>query len=238
MNPKQNTYSSMLEVIDDEIEEIIFKFRPKENRSIRLKRIAEDFQTRRHVSDYQIDHLFPREMARKSHPHWTPVEVATRALELLNASDDSNVLDAGSGCGKFCIIAGLFSKGFFTGVEQRKNLVEVARQIANEFQIKNVSFIHGSMFDLDWSNFDCFYFFNPFYENKMDSSFWIDDSIPVKRHLYDSYVHSVEEKLKTTKIGTRVVTYHGYGGYFSSDFTCLINEPASTGSLELWVKIK
>jgi len=228
----------MLEVIDDEIEEIIFKLRPKENRSIRLKRIAEDFQSRREVSDYQLDHLFPRDVAKKSYPHWTPVQVATRALELLNAGQGSNILDAGSGCGKFCIVAGLFSEGYFTGVEQRQHLVEVARQTADEFQLNNVSFIHGSMFDLDWSHFDCFYFFNPFYENKMDKSFWIDNSIPVKRQFYDAYIHSVEEKLKTTRIGTRIVTYHGFGGILSSDFICLINEAAGTGYLELWVKVK
>ena len=236
---KQKGFEASLEEVDQELEEIIFNLRPREERSIQLKKISDNFRHKRPVSDYEMDYIFPPDIAKKSHPHWTPAGVASRALELLNTTEESNVLDIGSGCGKFCIIAGLSSKGHFTGVEQRKNLVEVADQVTKELQIKNVSFIHGNMLDLDWTVYNCLYFFNPFYEHVMsDPHYWIDDTLPINKKTFDNYVKSVQLKLKSVKVGTKVVTYHGFGGKFPFGYLRLIKEEAYTGNLELWIKEK
>ncbi len=234
---KNNMLSERINDIDHEIEEIIFRLKPTEDRLQLLKQISKDFREKRRVTDYQIDHVFPQDVAKKSHPHWTPSEVATRALELLDTNDKSNVLDVGSGCGKFCIIAGLYSKGNFVGIEHRKHLFDIAQQIANDFQVTNVSFVHGDLRNIDWTIYNCFYLFNPFYENVMGPSFWIDDTLPINEDLFETYVKSVIDKLKTVKIGTRVVTYHGFGGNFPPDFICMIKEFIWSGPLELWVKV-
>lgn len=239
MKVEKDSLISSIEDVDREIEEIIFRLRPMEERSVRLKKISDNLRSNQPVSDYDMDHVFPPEIAKKSHPHWTPTGVAARAVELLSITEGSNVLDVGSGCGKFCILAGLSSKGNFTGIELRKNLVEVAKQVAAEFQITNVSFLHGNMLDLNWSLFNCIYLFNPFYENVMsDPCYWIDDKLPIDKKTFVHYVHSVQKKLKTAKVGTKVVTYHGFGGRFPFEYNCLAKEQAFTGNLELWIKVK
>jgi hypothetical protein len=227
---------AMIKDIDDEIDEIIHNLRPLGERSNMLKNISNDFRLNKKVSNFQFDRLYPMDVAKNSHPHWTPVEVAIRALELFNPDDETRLLDVGSGCGKFCLIAGLTSKGHFNGVEQREYLVDVAQDLADELQVSNVSFINGDMTDLDWTIFNCLYFFNPFYENKMGTSFWIDDTLPINIDLYNTYIQTVESKLLTTKPGTRVVTYHGFGGVFPKEFRCILREEIWSGHLELWVK--
>ncbi len=241
---KKLSLSSVVDDFENEIEEIIARLIPSEPRSSRIKKIISAYQANTQVADYYFDRIFPKKIANKSFPHWTPCHVAHRVLELLSPSENSRILDVGSGCGKFCLIAGLTnSKGHFTGIEQRQHLVTIAKEVKLEFEIKNVKFIHGNMSEVNWNDFDCFYFFNPFYEHIMnDSYFWVDETITLNKNHYDSYVQLVEEKLKTLKVGTRVVTYHGFGGAFPPEYTLLISEKIngryseSFGLLDLWVK--
>lgn len=237
---------SLMDDLDDEIEEIISRLNPAEPRSSRIKKIIDDFNANNQIHDHYFDNIFPKHVANKSFPHWTPCQVAKRVLELFNPSETSQILDVGSGCGKFCLIAGLSNiRGHITGIEQREHLVKIAKEVKHDFNIRNVVFIHGNMSEVDWSDFDCFYLFNPFYEHIMnDNSFWIDQTIDIDRDNFDSYVHFVEAKLKTLKIGTRVVTYHGFGGKFPSEYSLIISEEihgrflGSSGFIELWVKTR
>ena len=75
----------------------------------------------------------------------------------------------GSGCGKFYSVTALTSSGQITGVEQRPELVDIAKKAAGELNIENVVFIHNNMTELDWAYFDGFYLFNPFYEHQVKS---------------------------------------------------------------------
>src|SRR3954452_18195742 len=57
------------------------------------------------VPDAEFDRLFPDELRDRSYLHWTPVEVAVRAAELLAPSPRGiRVLDVGAGVGKLCLI--------------------------------------------------------------------------------------------------------------------------------------
>ena len=161
--------------------------------------------------DFRFDQVFPAEIRKISETHWTPVEVAIRATELLVKDSRTRVLDVGSGCGKFCAIGALVSPGWFTGVEERLHLAEIARKASETLGATQASFIHGNMMDLDWSDFDSFYLFNPFYEHKM-KSIRIDTTISHSQQKFDRYVEIVRAKLRGTRTGTRVVTYHGFGG--------------------------
>src|SRR4051812_35610539 len=100
-------------------------------------------------------------MRELSETHWTPVEVAIRAAEFLADHNKTRILDVGSGCGKFCLVAALSCSGQYIGVEQRPHLVETARKASNELRATHVTFIQDNMAELDWSFFDGFYFFNP-----------------------------------------------------------------------------
>lgn len=201
----------------------------------RAKRLAENLRGGRYVRDLDFDRVYPLSIRLLSATHWTPVEVACRAAELLTQDSNSRVLDVGSGCGKFCIIAALSSCGNFFGVEQRPHLSEVARETAQQLGATQASFIDGNMTELDWSTFDAFYLFNPFYENKL-KHIRIDDSVSHNPDKFNRYVEAVRTKLNTARNGTRVITYHGFGGEMPAVYQLTHQESIGPSILELWIK--
>jgi predicted RNA methylase len=191
----------------------------------------------RKVTDFRFDQVYPSSIRQLSATHWTPIEVAIRAAELLTRNENTKILDVGAGCGKFCTAGALSTRGNFIGVEQRPHLVEVARMAAQELEVSNVSFIHGNMVDLDWSQFDAFYLFNPFYENKM-KTIRIDNSVSFGLDRFSRYVEVVRAKLNAMRVGTQVVTYHGFGGDIPTGFHLALKEEIGSSELEMWVKVE
>lgn len=219
-----------------EIEELQRKMSPTEKRSARVDRLVEDLRCGRKVTDFRFDQVYPPTIRKLSETHWTPIEVIGRAAELLVANDKTRVLDVGSGCGKFCTVAALSWRGKFIGIEQRPHLAEVARKSAEELGASQASFIHGNMADLDWSLFDAFYLFNPFYENKV-KSIRIDDTVSHNLSKFNRYIEIVRAKLSAARPGTKVATYHGFGGDMPIGYHLIQREPAGTSTLELWMKL-
>jgi SAM-dependent methyltransferase len=188
-------------------------------------------------ADSVFDSVYPDWVRYLSSCHWTPFEVAMRASGLLVTSARTRVLDVGSGSGKFCIIGALATPGRFYGVEQRANLVEVATQAARDYAIEErVCFIHANMTTVDWSEFDAFYLYNPFYEHAGQPFDAIDNSIEFDSRLRDAYVAFTKKQLKLARVGTRVVTYHGFGGNMPPSYRCVRREGCGTDFVELWVK--
>ena len=192
------------------------------SRDEQLKRISLNLRAGQRVTDAQFDQLYPLAFRKFSVTHWTPVTVAVRAVELLGCSDRTRVLDVGAGIGKFCTIASLSSRGQFIGVEKRTDFTEIARKTVRELNLDRVSIILGDMAELDWSFFDAFYLFNPFYEDQ---------------DKFARYVDITRKKLKFVRAGTKVVTYHGFGGEMPADFNCLQKILIGTDQLMLWVKM-
>ncbi|MFI5300548.1 MAG: hypothetical protein ACHREM_20880, partial [Polyangiales bacterium] len=80
------------------------------------------------TDDELFDEMLHPYLRVRSPKFWTPVSVARRAGELLAALDVDRVLDAGSGAGKFCIVAATAAPlVIFLGVVQGKPLVATAR---------------------------------------------------------------------------------------------------------------
>lgn len=201
----------------------------------KIAKIAEALRGGRRVSDSDFDQVFSLPARLHSTTHWSPVEVAIRAAELLATSQDITILDVGSGAGKFCLVGALTSPGKFIGVEQRQSLVEEARSCANALKTERASFIHGNMADLDWEQFDAFYLFNPFYENLL-KVIRIDDAISHSQERFKRYIELVRSKLGNAPPGTQVATYHGFGGDMPSGYELLRREVIGTSFLELWIK--
>jgi hypothetical protein len=209
----------------------------EERKQERFKEIVEDLRGGRKMTDFRFDQVYPREIRNLSGIHWTPVEVAVRAAELLAESNNTRVLDVGSGCGKFCTVAALSCPGQFIGVEQRPHLIEVAQKVIEDLNVKNASFIQSNMATLDWSSFDGFYLYNPFYEHKV-KSIRIDTTLSYSQDKFVHYVEIVKSKLRQLSLGSRVVTYHGFGGDLPPGYQCVKKEPAGSSYLELWVKME
>lgn len=197
--------------------------------------VVEALKAGRSVLNSRFDALLPPGIRRFSARHWTPVQVAKRAAELLVEDSKSMILDIGSGAGKFCIVGALTTPGQFVGVEQRSSLHRTACGIVDKFSIPRVQFLNSRMEDVDWGQFSGFYLFNPFYEN-IAETIRMDQAVEFSESRYKECIELVRSKLSGARPGTRVVTYYGFGGEFPRGFSLQYREPIATSALELWIK--
>jgi hypothetical protein len=188
------------------------------------------------VTDRVFDRVFPTSIRLASHEYWTPVKVASRAARLLANIGAERILDVGAGPGKFCIVGALTTSAQFTGIEQRENLVHVARMAAWRLGADRVRFLHRNLVDFDFNLFDAFYLYNPFYEQLGTTALAIDDQIARSPSFYRRYVVTTTQKLARARIGTAVITYHGFGGVMPAGYRRVHQEPAGEDHLVLWVK--
>jgi predicted RNA methylase len=163
--------------------------------------------------------------------------VARRAAQLLGEARARAILDIGSGPGKFCIVGALSTAASFTGVERRAHLVDAARDAAARLGARRARFVRADILDFDFSPFDGFYLFNPFFEQLGDRTMIpIDGRVEHSRRLYQRYVRAIEHKLADAAPGAAVVTYYGFGGVIPPGYTELHDERAGGDRLVLWQK--
>lgn len=162
------------------------------------------------------------------------MHITQRVVRYLTPMDNASVLDIGSGVGKFCLAAAWsMPSAFFTGIEQRKNLLSHAYTAQAILKLKNVQFIHGNFTRLNFDRFDHFYFYNSFYENLVGTE-KIDDSIAYSPELYDYYNHYLYKKLDERPTGTRLVTYHSLEAEIPPAY--LLVETHVNDLLKFWIK--
>lgn len=160
------------------------------------------------TDDEKFDKLYPLNVQRLANRHWTPLKVAKYVAEFLVVEDGAKVLDIGSGAGKFCLAAAHFKpNGLFYGIEQRKDLLDTAIDASYALDLDNLTFLHGNFTQLDFTEFDHFYFFNSFYEN-IEGTAKIDHKIQHSLSLYNYYNSYLFTQLSKMPVGTRVATYH------------------------------
>ncbi len=181
------------------------------------------------ITDAVFDTLFPEELRSRSELHWTSLSIARRVIALLDAP---NVLDVGCGTGKVCLLARLLTGRIWWGVDHDAAAIAAAKHAAYVLGIRDdARFICASAWDLDWSHFDAFYFFNPFPVGAEDP-----------RNAFQKYGAFVaectraEERLAGLRPGTRVVTYHGFGGDMPDGWERVTREAIGTDELALWLR--
>ncbi|HCN83307.1 MAG TPA: hypothetical protein DIT07_06740, partial [Sphingobacteriaceae bacterium] len=134
-------------------------------------------------NDEEFDWLYPEHFQLMSVKQWTPLPVARKAAKFL-ARPGAKILDIGSGIGKFCLAAGYhFPETFFYGVEQRHELICLAEEAKRYTRLSNVNFVYANITQVNFKEFDHFYFYNSFYEN-IDPVNQIDDTIELSASLY------------------------------------------------------
>lgn len=199
------------------------------------KELARKIRAGETVLDSEFDQLYDYRARLLSSVHWTPVKVAVRAAFLATLEGQTRVLDVGSGIGKFCTIGALTTPATFTGIEQREYLVDSANEVASRLDIKNIRYLHRNVVDVDWSEYDSIYLFNPFAEN-LDRTIHIDDLCTFSIDLYDKYVKHTQLQLSKIRSGTVVVIYNRFGGDMPAGFECLQKDAIDFFSLEAWRK--
>ena len=185
------------------------------------------------VEDPAFDQLYPEHVRRLSPVHWTPVAVALRAAALLAPEAGMRVLDVGAGPGKLCCVGALAYGGIWHGIELNPTLVAAATATAKWLEIDHCTSFHaGDMQELDWDRFDSLYFYNPFETllfggGRADSAGWA---------VFADQVARAEQRLSELSAGTRVVTFHGFGGEMPSSFALTFREAIGDGELALWIQ--
>ena len=186
-------------------------------------------------SDEQFNQLYPLPIQNLSRRHWSPLKVSRRAAAFLTADNSLRVLDIGCGVGKFCLAAAHYEpRGFYFGVEQRKSLVEYAERAQDTLCVKNVSFIHGNFTQLDFHDYDHFYFYNSFFENLAGTD-RIDESIDYSSELFNYYNRYLFNQLEQKPAGTRLATFHSLEDEIPPDYHVVGSE--MDNMLKFWIKI-
>ena len=186
------------------------------------------------ISDDAFNSLYPAHINHLAQKHWTPLRIARVAIDFLTPEKGTKVLDIGSGIGKFCLAAGYYRKSsFFTGVEQRENLVQLANKTKDRLKLSNINFIHRNFTQLDFHEYDHFYFFNSFYEN-LSGGYKIDDSIDYTEELYNYYSRCLYNKLDEMPSGTRIVSFHSLEDEIP--FSYRVVDSRFGNQLKYWIK--
>jgi SAM-dependent methyltransferase len=184
-------------------------------------------------NDAAFDWMYPEHFQLLSLKHWTPLAIARKAAEFL-AEPGARVLDIGCGIGKFCLAAGYhFPETYFYGVEQRHELIYHAEEAKGYTQLPNVNFIYANITQVNFKEFDHFYFYNSFYEN-IDLDNQIDDTIEISESLYNYYTQYLFKELDERPSGTRLVTFHISGEEVPSDYK--LADVSYDTWLKMWVK--
>lgn len=183
------------------------------------------------IEDATFDLIYPAEVRDRSAVHWTPVGVAIRATCMLRSAPGQRFLDVGAGVGKACLVGTLATDSEWWGVEQDPSLVQVAKRAARFLGIEP-RFVEGYATSVDWNQFDGFYLFNPF------SSLMLGEhASPFVRYAtITKHVRHAIERLASARLGTRVVTYHGFGGDMPGTYDLVLSEPIESDRLQLWVR--
>jgi SAM-dependent methyltransferase len=186
-------------------------------------------------SDAQLHYLYPEAIQLLARRHWTPLRIAQMVVQFLTPTNDAKVLDIGSGVGKFCL-AGAYYKpaASFFGVEQRKDLTDHAEFARAMLGLKNAYFINTNFMQLDFKQYDHFYFYNSFYENLVDTD-KIDESISYSGELYNLYNRFLYKKLDEMRPGTRLATFHCLEDKIPPSYH--LAETKLDCLLKFWVKI-
>ena len=158
------------------------------------------------ASDTEFDSLFPIHIQNLSAIHWTPLNVAAVAARFLAPNAAARIIDIGAGVGKFCIAGSIYSKGAFTGIEQRKNFVTIGNKVINQLGLRNVSLVHGNFTEIDMGGYTGIYFFNSFHENLVFADA-LDNKVEMSSELYEFYSAHLIRQLNAMPVGTRLATF-------------------------------
>ena len=186
------------------------------------------------TDDLHFCQLYPLSVQRFDSLHWSPLQVISRAVKFLVNKPNAKVLDIGSGSGKFCLAGAYFNpSAFFYGVEQREDLVECAQTVRKKLGLLNIDFVHKNFTQIDFTEYDSFYFYNSFFEN-IEGTDKIDDRIAYSVELYDYYNLRLKTKLGEMPAGTRIATYKTLDQEIPDSYRLVAIEMEN--QLKFWIK--
>jgi SAM-dependent methyltransferase len=203
------------------------------------RELAETMRAGNVAHDDDFDQFMPYEDRRVSSDYWTPVRVATRAAQWLDYFGVQNVVDVGSGVGKFCVAAALGGRCQFTGIEHRTRLVTAARALARTFDVEDrVDFVRSSLSDVSWPRADAYYLYNPFGENLCSLEYQLDADVELGIDRYKREIADAERFIEHAPRGTFLITYNGFGGRVPDSYEQVAIDRDLPYELRMWRKTR
>jgi predicted RNA methylase len=204
-------------------------------RSSSPARVREAIHGRGIPNDDDFDQHLPEDLRMISTTYWTPLVVVARVAAWLDEFQVRNIVDIGSGAGKFCVAAALRSSATFVGIEHRPALVAAARDLAKAFGVeRRVTFEVGTLTAVPAA--DAYYLYNPFGENQFGPSAHVDETVELSDRRFIRDVVSTEYLLARAKRGTYAIIYNGFGGRVPRTFRRVRVGAGLPRTLELWKK--
>src|SRR5690606_5361463 len=99
--------------------------------------------------------------------------------------------------------------------------------------LENVSFLHANFTQLDFKNYNHFYFYNAFYENLAGTD-KIDNSIEYSGGLFNYYNRYLFKQLEQKPGGTRIATFHSLEDEIPKNYHVVGSE--FDNLLKFWIK--
>jgi SAM-dependent methyltransferase len=191
------------------------------------------------VPDEAFDDYLPKSCRSVSSTHWTPLVVIRRIAEWVNALEIESIVDIGSGAGKLCVALALATECECIGIERRKSLVRTSRELAGRFGVgSRVSFIEGSIADIEIPRASAYYLFNPFEENLVCSIERIDEEVPLSAERYNLDVAFTKRFFRDAPVGTYVIKYNGFGARMPGGYEQVLVDRAMPNVLRVWRKTR
>lgn len=189
------------------------------------------------LDNIEFDQVLPPLYRFLSSAQWTSIKVAQTLSAWLKPHGRKKFIDLGSGVGKLCVLLRILTDLEIYGVEQRQHLVDISRKIAAANDLDRILFSTGNLIELNWTDYDIFYLYNPFQEHvAFSDTFLIDKNIDLSRAHFNHYSAKVLEELKKVKDGSILITFHGYGGSIPKSWSMKHSQFVEGGFLSMWVK--
>lgn len=202
-----------------------------------VRRAADALRAGDARADALFDRLLPPALRDVSDDYWTPAPVVRQVAAWLRDEGVGSVVDIGSGTGKFCVALALLEPCRVIGLEHRRSLVTVARDLASQFGVnERATFIDGAFGAVPTPSADAYYLFNPFNEYTLDSAEAASDDITFTRETWRRDVEAMTRFLAALPVGAIVVTYNGFGRYPPRTFEQTRVDLSFRGPLRLWTK--
>lgn len=187
------------------------------------------------VRDKEFDEIYPPEIRKLSERHFTSFKVSQKISKWLNEyREPLEIVDLGCGVGKFCFAMSSLTKHKVTGVDFRKNYIDLCNRISFRYGFKNLSFMHKDIMELDFSHFNVFYFFNSFLE-QLDKTARLDEQFETSPMIYTIYRTQLKSQLFKMPSGTIFITYHLMSNQVPENYSLVKTD--FDGLLKMWIRI-
>lgn len=98
----------------------------------------------------------------------TPYAYIRYIIHRLSPKKHENIYDLGSGYGRFVLYGALTTLANFQGVEIVEERVSTAQSVIDRLNLSNASLIRGNVTEINLSDGDIYFLFNPFFRETLE----------------------------------------------------------------------